>query len=205
MVKQSPIPMLYPPLKVVFLSFLFTPIFGGHLQAQNWEMMGYANEARLSRLWARMSVWLVGLYLVMQMIFVDEPLMKYSGPYFLFVCWLVWFLSSARRQVSAIRALGAVGEGWTPRPIGRPIVFAALCWVLYMMTGVSLGLALSMLEEPASHNAAASSATTPTTADNGVIIRRDSETGRISVEEKTTAAPEAAEPAPSTPSTNTTK
>ena len=95
-------PALYSPLKVVFLSFLFTPIFGGYLQSKNWEALGEKTFARLSSMWVRTTIWLVVLYVVMQTIFVDEPLMKYSGPYFLLVVWLVWFLSSGMKQILSL-------------------------------------------------------------------------------------------------------
>lgn len=165
--KKTP-PVLYSPLKVVFLSFLFTPIFGGFVQAKNWEVLGEKSLARLSQMWVRTTIWLVILYVVMQALFVDEPLMKYSGPYFLLVVWLVWFFSAGMKQVKYVKE--HFGTAWEPKPLGRPIIIAGLCWVLYMMTTVSIGLAMSIWGE--SH---------PEKSD-AVVIRHDASTGKTVVE-----------------------
>lgn len=175
-------PALYSPLKVVFLSFLFTPIFGGYLQSKNWEALGEKTFARLSSMWVRTTIWLVVLYVMMQTIFVDEPLMKYSGPYFLLVVWLVWFLSSGMKQIRYVKE--AYGDKWEAKPLGRPIVIAGLSWVLYMMTTVSIGLAISIWNESKS----------PSSTGEAVIIRRDADTGKTVVEHAPSQTPNSDKP-----------
>ena len=192
MAKTKPLPSLYSPTAVVFLTFLFTPLFGGHLQAQNWEVLGERGRARGSRLWSRATLWFIGLYLVMQAVFVDEPAMRYSGPYVLLVMWLAGFFTSGLAQVKYVRALGEKDRAWTVRPIGRMIVIGGLCWVLYAMTGVSIGLALSMFDtRPVP-------ALTAPAADNGVVIRKNAN-GDVVVEPAAAekpAADGAGKPAP---------
>lgn len=102
-------PALYSPLKVVFLSFLFTPIFGGYLQSKNWEALGEKTFARLSSMWVRTTIWLVVLYVVMQTIFVDEPLMKYSG------------LLSLSSVVSVVSFLGDETDSLCERGLWRQV------------------------------------------------------------------------------------
>lgn len=165
---------LYSPLPVILLSFVFTPIFGAYLQAQNWDTLRDLPAARRSRQWIRTCIWLVILYIGMQVVFVDEPLMRYAGIYFALVMWVVWFVSSGRHQWKAIKALDP--SKWEKKPLGRPLVVAGLFWVLYVMTTVSIGLAMSLF--------GFSSPVTPSQPD-AVIIKRDPASGKSTVEPTT--------------------
>ena len=57
MARKTPVtPPLYNPVWVLFGSLLFTPVFGGLLQAHNWEVLGEHDKARGSRFWVRTSL-----------------------------------------------------------------------------------------------------------------------------------------------------
>ena len=56
MARKTPVtPPLYNPVWVLFGSLLFTPVFGGLLQAHNWEALGEHDKARGSRFWVPSS------------------------------------------------------------------------------------------------------------------------------------------------------
>ena len=70
---------LFNPAAAAALSILFTPVFGAQLQALNWTALGEPGLARSSRLWVRMTLWLIGIFMVMQALFRHEPLMRFGG------------------------------------------------------------------------------------------------------------------------------
>lgn len=134
-------PKLYNPKWICAASLIFTPIFGGLLQARNWEQLGQKDEARTSRFWVRSSLWLVGLYLVMQLLFRHEPVMAYAGPWFLFVLWGAWMLTHGRRQITYVRDLV---KDYEVLPFGKTMTMGVLGWVLYGMLSFTLTLALML-------------------------------------------------------------
>lgn len=180
---KKTLPELYSPIKTIFLSFVFTPIFGALLFAKNWEVMGDKTAARLSRLWSRTIVWVIGLYIVMQVVFIDEPLMNYAGPYVLLVMWLGWFFASGLKHYRQVKAwCGEENQGWRAKPLGRTIVVGGLLWVLYMMTTISIGMGIELFGLRSHVESVAPASTSSTTDTNPVVIRRDSETGKAVVE-----------------------
>lgn len=131
---------LYNPKWVCAASLLFTPIFGGLLQAKNWEQLGERDEARISRFWVRSSIWLVIVYLIMQVIFRHEPVMAWAGPWFLVVLWAAWMITHGRKQIRHVNALSA----WEALPFGKTMTIGILGWVLYGMVSFTLSLALML-------------------------------------------------------------
>ena len=163
-VSQEP-PRLFEPKWVCAASLLFTPIYGGLLQARNWDSLGNPDEARASRHWVRMSIWLVVLYFVMQVLFRNEPVMTYAGPYFLFVLWAAWMLTSGMRQLRYVKT--QVPE-YERLPFGRTMSMGVLGWVLYGMISATITLALVLTGfEPLEV------AGTAGTSETGVVISRE--------------------------------
>lgn len=138
--RSQPVPELYNPVAVLFASLLFTPLFGGLLQARNWEALGRPDEMRASRLWARMSVWMIGLYLMMQLVFRDEKIINYLGPYFLLVLWGAWVVTSGWKQLRHFR--DHVPADYPKRPLGRPLLLGGFGWLLYLMITVTMAMGL---------------------------------------------------------------
>lgn len=141
MARKTPVtPPLYNPTVVLFASLLFTPVFGGLLQAQNWEALGQADRARASRFWVRTSLWLIALYLGMQLVFRNEPIINYLGPYFLLVLWGSWVVTGAWKQLGYFR--DHVPTDYPKRPLGRPLLLGGFGWLLYFMISVTMALGL---------------------------------------------------------------
>lgn len=175
-------PRLYNPKWICAASLLFTPIFGGLLQARNWEQLGERDEARLSRFWVRSSIWLVGIYLLMQVVFRHEPVMAWTGPWFLVVLWGAWMLSHGRRQ---LRFVSLNVKAYEPLPFGKTMTIGILGWVLYGMLSFTLSLALMLTGlEPFEPPVKA--------PENGVIIRMNPGDEKPTVEELPPPQPESA-------------
>ena len=135
---------LFNPAAAAALSILFTPIFGAQLQALNWTALGEPGLARSSRLWVRMTLWLIGIFMVMQALFRHEPLMRFGGIYFLVVVWLGWMVTTGWRQISFVRSL--FGTNYEKRRFGRAIILGAGGWVIYSMVSLSLQLGLALAD-----------------------------------------------------------
>ena len=112
-----------------------------------------------------MSIWLVVLYFVMQVLFRNEPVMTYAGPYFLFVLWAAWMLTSGMRQLRYVKT--QVPE-YERLPFGRTMSMGVLGWVLYGMISATITLALVLTGfEPLEV------AGTAGTSETGVVISRE--------------------------------
>lgn len=158
---HTPRPTLYNPIVTAALALLFTPIFGAQLQALNWDALGERGNARASRLWVRMTVWLLGAFILMQGIFRTEPLMQYGGIYFLVVTWLGWLISSGWKQIVYVRDL--YGDDYPKQRLGRVLMLGGGGWVIYSMVSLSVALGLTL---------AGFDGTTPQTPQSeGVVIR----------------------------------
>lgn len=135
-------PALYNPAAVAALALLFTPVFGAQLQALNWQTLGEQGEMRSSRMWVRTTFWLILVFIIMQAIFRNEPLMRFGGLYFLIVAWASWMVTSGYRQITYVKDL--FGNDYPRRRIGRPIMIGAGGWVIYSMVSVSVGMLLAL-------------------------------------------------------------
>ena len=135
---------LYNPAAVAALSLLFTPIFGAQLHALNWTALGEPGKARASRLWVRMTFWLIGVFIVMQVLFKHEPIMKFGGIYFLVVTWLCWMVTSGWQQIRYVKDL--FGDGYEKRRLGRAIMLGAGGWVIFSMVSVSVQLGFMLAD-----------------------------------------------------------
>lgn len=158
-------PKLYNPKLVCAAALLFTPLFGAALQARNWSELGRPDNAAASRMWIRSTVWLIILYLAVQTIFRNEPVMQWLGPYFLVVLWGAWMLTSGWQQLVEVNR--TVGRNYDPKPMGKAISLGVAGWLAYglVATTITLGLALAGIEPL--------EAVTGTSADGspGVVIR----------------------------------
>ena len=138
-------PQLYNPKLVCAAALLFTPIFGAALQAKNWMALGEPDNARASRMWIRSSLWLIVMYLVVQTLFRNEPVMDWLGPYFLVVLWGAWMLTSGWQQLVVISR--TIGKNYDSLPMGRAIILGAAGWLAYglITVTITLGLVLPLL------------------------------------------------------------
>lgn len=141
---QATRPELYDPMQVAIFALIFTPIFGAQLQALNWARLGEDGQVRNSRLWVRASFWLLLVFILMQAIFQNEPLMRFGGIYFLLVTWACWMVTTGYRQITYVKKL--FGNDYPKAKIGRPILIGAGGWVIYSMVAVTFGIALAMLD-----------------------------------------------------------
>lgn len=139
---HTPRPILYNPIVTAALALLFTPIFGAQLQALNWDALGERGNAHASRLWVRVTVWLLGAFILMQGIFRTEPLMQYGGIYFLVVTWLGWLVSSGWKQIVYVRDL--YGNDYPKQRLGRVLMLGGGGWVIYSMVSLSVALGLTL-------------------------------------------------------------
>ena len=140
--RQSNRPALYDPKLVALFALLFTPIFGAQLQALNWARLGEEGQVRSSRLWVRASFWLLLVFILIQALFQNEPLMRFGGIYFLVVTWASWMVTSGYRQITYVKNL--FGNDFPRAKIGRPILIGAGGWVIYSMVAVTFGMALAL-------------------------------------------------------------
>lgn len=139
-------PKLYNPKLVCAAALLFTPLFGATLQARNWTELGRPDNAAASRMWIRASIWMIILYLAIQTIFRNEPLMQWLGPYFLIVLWGAWMITSGWQQLVEVNR--TVGKNYDALPMGRPITLGVAGWLGYglIATTITLGLVLAGIE-----------------------------------------------------------
>lgn len=169
---QSARPELYDPKLVALFAILFTPIFGAQLQALNWARLGEEGQVRASRFWVRACFWLLLVFILMQAVFQNEPLMRFGGIYFLTVTWACWMVTCGYRQITYVKKL--YGNDYLKAKIGRPILIGAGGWVIYSMVAVTFGMALALFgyEPPASVTAASSEGVTirvPEGSDKAII------------------------------------
>lgn len=135
-------PALYHPVVTAALALLFTPIFGAQLQALNWDVLGERSHARTSRMWVRTTLWLIGLFILMQAVFRNEPLMQYGGIYFLVVTWLCWMVTTGWKQIRYVHEL--YGDDYPKLRLGRVLMLGGGGWVIYSMVSLSVALGLSI-------------------------------------------------------------
>lgn len=133
-------PALFNPYIVCAAAILFTPIFGAALQARNWIELGDKNEAAASRFWVRSTIWLLVVFVVMQTLFRNEPVMNWMPPYFLGVMWIAWMITSGWKQLRFIRA--NIGANYDARPIGKAITIGVAGWIFYGLIASTIALAL---------------------------------------------------------------
>lgn len=154
-------PVLYNPIVTAVLALLFTPIFGAQLQALNWDALGERGNARTSRLWVRMTLWLLGVFVIIQGLFRNEPLMQYGGIYFLVVTWLGWLVTTGWKQIVYVRDL--YGNDYLKQRLGRVLMLGGGGWVIYSMVSLSVALGLTL--------AGFDGITTQAPQSEGVVIR----------------------------------
>lgn len=179
-------PALYNPKLVCAAALIFTPIFGAALQARNWMNLGKPENAAASRMWIRSTFWLLLVYLVMQTVFRNEPVMNWLGPYFLIVLWGAWMLTSGWQQLA--HCARVVGRDYDPLPMGRPIFLGLGGWIAWSLVTftITVGLALAGIDPMPTVEA-------PKTDDSGVVIRVPKEGGDPVVEPLPPAAPKTGE------------
>ena len=127
--------------------------------------LGEPDNARASRMWIRSSLWLIVMYLVVQTLFRNEPVMEWLGPYFLVVLWGAWMLTSGWQQLVVISR--TIGKNYDSLPMGRAIILGAAGWLAYglITVTITLGLVLTGIEPLSALTE------TPKEEQNGVIIR----------------------------------
>lgn len=143
MKKRNSLPALYNPILLSLLTMLFTPILGGLLAARNWEELGFEDRARGARRWVRLTLLIIVAYLGMKVLFANEPVMAFAGPWMLLVMWAGWFFSTGFRQILYVR--GELQDRYERVPLSRPILIGGLGWVLLTMIQMSVNLAVEIL------------------------------------------------------------
>lgn len=141
--KRNSLPALYNPILLSLLTMLFTPILGGLLAARNWEELGFEDRARGARRWVRLTLLIIVAYLGMKVLFSNEPVMAFAGPWMLLVMWAGWFFSTGFRQILHVR--GELQDRYERVPFSRPILIGGLGWVLFTMIQMSVNLAVEIL------------------------------------------------------------
>lgn len=139
---QAPIELFHPRF-VCALGFLFTPLLGAMLQARNWEALGQYDEARASRFWGRSALWLIGVYIAMQVIFHDQPIFQGFAIYFIAVMWLAWMVTSGFKQLRYLKAHPNLR--YTNRPLGKVITLGVAGWLFYGLVMVTIAMGLKLL------------------------------------------------------------
>ncbi len=140
--KAASRPALYNPTAVCILAFLFTPIFGALLQARNWNALGEHGRARASRMWVRSMLWVLFVFIIMQAVFQNEPVMQFSGLYFLVATWACWMVTTGWKQIGYVNDL--FGRDYPRERLGRVTLFAGGCWVIYSMVSLSIAMGIQL-------------------------------------------------------------
>ncbi len=140
--KTASRPALYNPIAACVLALLFTPIFGALLQARNWDALGEHAYARASRMWVRTTLWLLFVFVIMQAVFQNEPVMQFGGLYFLVITWASWMVTTGWKQIGYVRE--RFGSDYPRERLGRVTIFAGGCWVIYSMVSISIAMAIQL-------------------------------------------------------------
>lgn len=166
--EQTP-PSLYPYRGILIGSLVFTPIFGAILQAANWKALKKPEEVNACHIWIRMSVWMILAFVILQVLLRNEPWMQYSTPYFLFVMWFAWFITTGRRQTDYLKVHNLLQA--PALPLKKAFFMGAAGWMGYMMisTTIAMGLYLFGFDEM-----------TPP-EDSGVVISVPADTNEVKV------------------------
>lgn len=56
--------------------------------------LGEHGYARASRMWVRTTLWLLFVFVIMQAVFQNEPVMQFGGLYFLVITWASWMVTT---------------------------------------------------------------------------------------------------------------
>ncbi len=160
-------PTLYSPYGLMALTLLFTPILGGQLAGHNWAALGLPTKARQARRWVRLTLLVIALYFVARVVFPQEPLMQWAGPYLLLVLWAGWMITTGVPLARAMKAASLTGPY---QSLSRATLIGGLGWVLFTMVSTSVTLFTEITGV---------GMTAPTS--DAVIIRRD-ESGVTHVE-----------------------
>ena len=137
-------PPLWNPNAAACWSLVFTVAFGAWLHMRNWEALGETAKAARSRLWLRVSLGVLLVWVVTDVLL--GPAMPPAIDRVIGLALLLsWYFGSAREQARHVaRHFGTAypRQGW-----GRPIA-TAIGWIIgYMVIAIAIGIATDWLHD----------------------------------------------------------
>ena len=133
------VPALFNPLSCILFTLLFTPMFGGFLQALNWRELGENDLAYRNMGWVKLTFVTFVLYTFSEP-FIRETLFGRYLMIALFIgLWISWTVSLGWQQVVYVKKNVAV---YTKKFMGRAIMIGAFGWVAYTAVALTLVLLL---------------------------------------------------------------
>lgn len=136
-------PALWNPGVAAALSLLFSPVFGALVHMKNWNTLGEPRKAARARLWAIGSLAFLLATSFLAAAANDSRYFDLTGRLSGFALLAAWYFASAREQQAHVAA--RFGDAYPRRRWARPIVYALLCGMVYVVASVAVIYAASLI------------------------------------------------------------
>lgn len=139
--QQQPI---WNPVRIIGLSFVFTPVFGSYLQASNWRALGHPERAASARKWLYISIAFmlllsVGSVYLLESAVVDRDAGRGISNIAYFVFYLVWGIGTGG-QLKYVQK--EFGKQYVKRSFFKPVLSAIGIMIVYF--AILIGLVFAM-------------------------------------------------------------
>ena len=119
-------------------SLIFTPAFGAYLQMLNWSRLGQPERAAQSRLWFRIAVGMLALYVVLSLVMPDEKVADGATRGLGLILLFSWYFASARSQARYVKE--NFGSHYVRQPWGKALGLALLGLLGYFIAALVVGM-----------------------------------------------------------------
>lgn len=131
-------PALWNPNAAASWSLLLSPAFGAILQMKNWQRLGEPGKATTSKVWAIVTVVLLGLVIVASVLLPEAKTLDVLSRIVGLALLLGWYFSIGRSQAAYVHA--RYGKGYPRRGWTKPLLLAVLAFIAFI--AVAIGIAL---------------------------------------------------------------
>lgn len=135
---------IWNPNAAASWSLPFSPIFGAYLHMLNWRALGDEQKAAAARLWVRIGIALVPVYIALGLASyygfqAADALSRALALGFL----LAWYFSSAKAQSRYVK--DHFGKDYPRKPWAKPLLIAVGIMLAYLVVSFMAGVAAALL------------------------------------------------------------
>jgi len=138
------VPPIWNPTAAASWSLLFSPAFGACIQMLNWEALGEPQRAASAKAWFLVSLVTLAAYLAIALIFMDSKRGDAASRTLAVVFLLMWYFAAGRVQAKYVKE--RFGNAYPRRAWGKPLLFAFLALVAYVLIGAVVGIVFAVVQ-----------------------------------------------------------
>ncbi len=135
---QEEAPALWNPNAAANWCLLFSPAFGALVHMKNWQALGRHDKAAASRVWAILSLVVIGGFSCLAALLPTAPGLDALARLGAFSLLVAWYFSSARAQAKYVKQ--RFGTSYPRKGWGKPILLAILVLAAFFVAVVLLAI-----------------------------------------------------------------